>query len=417
MSDRILIETSDPDERTDAARRSWRGVALATVAIAIVGWSLASTTNSSEAPEPDPTLLTEPFSPPDGAWSEIEFSGEGAFTTVLETDEGLFAAGSGRKVDSTPFVWASPDGITWEETSGPWQPGDIIVALGKGPAGFLAGGYQIGRAFRGGLTDSLPKIWSSTDGSSWDLEPTTGLPSDAVITGMTAVAGEVVAIGWQGPAALEPLAAPVQEASPRVWSSSDGSDWTDVTPDGEATWFADVAITPTGLAVVGGADDRGPAIWMLEQGTWTHLPNPQADAETVSALTWVDDAIIALTRSITDPEALVSAWSIGPDRTWTPTLTGIERPGTSGWVEAVDGSLFAASGFSRSVISTGPEVFVSRSGEEWIGVEVTAGVTPWPPPRITAVIDFRGELYAFGSRGPSPAAWQLADDPEDSTGP
>ena len=60
----------------------------------------------------------------------------------------------------------------------------------------------------------------------------------------------------------------------------------------------------------------------------------------------------------------------------------------------------------------GPEVFVSQRGTEWIGVEVTSGLTPWPPPRIMSVLEFRGDLFAFGSRGPNPAAWRLFPDGE-----
>lgn len=415
MSDRILITTADQDGATAPRRRGpWRATSLvAILALLIAGWSFASTSTPEDS-KPDPTLVPQPFSPPDGTWSEIEFSGDGAFISVLDTGEGLIAAGSGRRVDATPFVWTSADGATWNQASGDWEPGDLITTLVKGPAGYLAGGYQIDQSFRGTVTDAEPKIWSSPDGTSWVQRPIAGLPDGGVITGMAAAAEAVIAIGWNGPAVLEPLSAPIPEATPRVWSSEDGINWTDITPDGAATWFAAVAVTPTGFAL-GGANARGAAIWTFEQGTWTHLPAPEPDDDTVTALTWRDDRLVALTRSASDPEALVFVWSV-IEGAWDAALTGIERPGMGGWIATIDGNLFAASAFTRTVISNGPELYVSQSGTEWIGVEVTAGVTPWPPPRIMSILEFENDLYAFGSRGPSPAAWRLLDEPTPAAG-
>ena len=283
MSDRILIETAESHAPGAVRRRRrWRIPALfAAVAVAIIGWSVSSP-DTGEISEPDPTLVPKPFSPPEGTWTEIEFSGEGAFTAVLDSGVGLIAAGTGRRVDSTPFVWTSTDGVSWNRASGPWETGELITALVKGPAGFLAGGYQIDQAFRGTITDAAPRIWSSPDGSSWESSPVTGLPANGVVTDLAAAAEAVIAIGWEGPAVLEPLTAPIPEATPRVWSSSDGIIWTDITPDSPATWFADVAVTPSGFAV-GGADDEGASIWTFEQGEWTHLPTPEPDGDAVTA--------------------------------------------------------------------------------------------------------------------------------------
>lgn len=378
------------------------------LALAIAGSSYLSSGMSEEA-DADPTLVLAPFSAPEGTWTEIEFSGEGAFTSVLDSGDGLIAAGSGRRVDSTPFVWSTADGLVWNQGSGPWQPGDLIASLVKGPDGYLAGGYQIDQAFRGTITDSLPKIWTSSDGVTWELSPTEGLPTYGVITGMVAATEAVIAIGWEGPAVLEPLSAPNPEATPRVWSSDDGTNWTDITPDDTATWFADIALTPSGFAI-GGANDGWASVWVYEGGAWTSLPSPESNGAAVTALTKRDGGLIALTRSASDPEGLVFVWDVSDDGIWAPTLSGIERPGMAGSVATVGGDLFAASAFTRTVISNGPELFVSQRGNEWIGIEVTSGLTPWPPPRIMSVLEFRGELYAFGSRGPSPAAWRLVTD-------
>jgi hypothetical protein len=410
VSDRILITTSDAEEGAAPGNPLlWRGVALAMLALAVVGWSLIST-GDPDVPEPDPTLIPKPFSAPTGTWSEIEFSGDGAFTSVLQFGDVLIAAGTGRRVDSIPFIWTSSDSSVWSKATGPWQPGDLIVALAPYSEGYLAAGYRIGFDFRGGITDAEPKIWRSQDGASWESAATTGLPEGGLISGVTAAADAVIAIGWEGPAALEPLDMPIAEGSPRVWSSADGIEWTDITPDGPATFFADVAPTPAGVAV-GGADDSGPAIWTLDDGAWMPLPGSDSDAATVSALTvGPEGEMIALTRSRTDPESLVHVWTVSAEGDWTAIPTGSKRPGAGGWVEVIGGDLFAGSGFTRTVISNGPELWVSQRGAEWIGVEVTAGVTPWPPPRITAMIERDGRLFAFGSRGVGPAAWQLIED-------
>ena len=189
---------------------------MAGLTLLIAGWSIAAT-SAPQSSESDPTLVPRPFSPPDGTWSEIEFSGDGAFTAVLDTGEGLIAAGSGRRVDATPFIWASTDGADWHPASGAWEPGDLIATVVKGPTGYLAGGYQIDQSFRGSVTDAEPKIWTSPDGTSWEPSPIVGLPDNGVITRMVAAAEAVIAIGWNGPAVLEPLSAPTTESTPRVW--------------------------------------------------------------------------------------------------------------------------------------------------------------------------------------------------------
>jgi hypothetical protein len=407
VTERILIETAEDDVRSARRRRrSWAPVIA--VVLMIAGWSVAST-GTSEEPDPDPALLPEPFAPPEGTWVEIPFSGEGALTSVLDSGDGLIAAGSGRRVDATPLVWVSTDGARWTEATGPWRRGDLIASLVKGPAGYLAGGYQIDQSFRGNLTDAEPRIWSSSDGTFWELSAIIGLPDGGVVTDLAAAADAVIAIGWEGPTPLEPLAAPIPEVTPRVWSSDDGITWVDITPDGAASWFADVAVTPFGFAV-GGADDQGASIWAFEEGEWAHLPTPEPTGDAVTALTWHTDALVALTRSASDPEALVFVWSVDGDGSWTAAPTGSDSPGMGGWLATIDGDLYAASAFTRSVISMGPEVFVSRNGTEWAPVEVTSGLTPWPPPRIMSVLRFEGDLFAFGSRGPSPAAWRLVED-------
>ena len=75
----------------------------------------------------------------------------------------------------------------------------------------------------------------------------------------------------------------------------------------------------------------------------------------------------------------------------------------------IDGDVFGGPGFTRSIYPGGPEMWVSDDGEEWIGVEVTGGPSPWPPSIVTTMTQHEGDLLALGSRGGQPTIWRLTE--------
>ncbi|MFD0682960.1 hypothetical protein [Actinomadura fibrosa] len=166
------------------------------------------------------------------AWRSSDLKGwrradvEGAPADVAATAKGYVAVG-GR--DKAPAVWTSPDGVKWSPVKlpaglaeGPLSEvaarGDVLVAVGAGAAPLvsadggatwaprpLAGaasltavaatprGFAVAAAT--GARDAA--VWASGDGAAWRRVPVSGLdgPGDQRLTAMTALGGEVLAVG------------------------------------------------------------------------------------------------------------------------------------------------------------------------------------------------------------------------------
>lgn len=404
MSGRVYVpDSADPVVEPE---RQVRGPsALPLVALALV----AVTAFAVAAPDPGISpnqIVLRPFAPPSGAWEPLALDGVGTFSDVIEVDGSLVAVGSGLRVDSVPFVWRSTDGHRWQRARGDWEAGDLIIGVEAHSGALFAFGYRLTDPLRGTGTEALPRVWTSQDGREWASVKTRGLPPQAVIGDAAATGNALAAVGWDGPAVLEPRVPPPEDVAVKVWTSPDGIEWTDVTPP-DATWFHDVAAFGDEFVLSGTAGGT-PTIWRgADRFGATSIDDPRLTAHTVVASVGLDDHLLAMVRLTRDVEGVTSLWGLADD-VWTE-IDVAGRPDSAGWLRLIDDDLYAGPSFTRSIYPAGPEVWVSDDGDEWIGVEVTGGQTQWPPSIVTAVARFDGALVAFGSRHGRPTVWHLAE--------
>lgn len=404
MSDNILLPTSEPDVASE--RRPHRparlGLALigSVLAAAWTLWPAAGTEDPADA-----LPVPEPFSAPLGEWIEAAFPDlDGGFTAIAERDGRLTAVGTGLRVDSPPFAFSSPDGTTWERSDGPWERGELILDVTSHEDGFLAVGHGFDLET---LSGTGLRLWASADGRSWHRRSTVGFSDDAVVTQIAFTEGRFMAIGYEGEAPIDPGFPQGSASSGRVWTSTDAETWIDDTPESIQPAFNSLIASDTGGFVIGGVAEQRPTVWRHDDG-WSASANPLDEYRSIGVTAVVERADDLIVMSQLDPpESPVFLWAIDEEGEWTGLFGETQRPQSTRWITVVDGDLYAGPPFSRAVFTTGPELWVSDRGRDWFGVEITRGVSPWPPAAVSTLIETDRRLVAFGSRGGSPTLWTL----------
>lgn len=208
-----------------------------------------------------------------GEWVGSAPAGDVANATAL----GIAATGSGfvivgsREAETeggtllTPAAWTSSDGLRWTAAETPDAPGVALDVAASGD-GLVA----VGSALDGETTEGIaPFVMASPDGESWEEVEASGLPSTPE-GGLQGIAHRDGA--WYA------LSLDIESAA--LWTSADGSSWSEHTafPTGEAP--AALADSPQGLLAVGATvPDAQPRMWRVtgggakEQG----LPSQVAD--------------------------------------------------------------------------------------------------------------------------------------------
>lgn len=407
MSNNIVLPTSQPERAEEPLHQRPRGIGLALIAVSLIAAAALWPGRAEEGPS-EPLPIPAPFAPPVGEWVETSFpQSDGSFTDVARLDTRLVATGTGLRVDSAPFVYWSDDGESWGAADGPWERGDLILELVAHDDGFIAAGHGLDlETLRGnGL-----KLWTSSHGVEWEHVEPVGLGESPVVTDLAHTGDRFVAVGYEGEAGADPGFRSYGGGDGRVWESSDGISWADITPEGVEPWFGTLAVAGNGDVLVGGLSMQQPTVWRLGLG-WSASSNTRGEYrnQAVHAIVTDDDTLIVMS-STPVPESLVWLWAVDADGTWRALFGESRRPQSTGWMRSIDGNLFAGAPFSRAVFTTGPELWVSDRGRDWYGVEVTRGVSPWPPAAVSTLTETGGRLLAFGSRGGTPTIWALRSD-------
>jgi hypothetical protein len=368
---------------TGTTESRWRnavviGVTIlaAVAAIGLVVWLLmrpddgvsqASPTARADASPSDPTASpTAAETPPPTAWTwEVRELPGGPSLGAAHID-GLWVA-----LDRLE-AWTSTDAVTWEPATveGP-HPGEGTTQMG--PITELGGAfYSVGNWF--GLGDSVqPVIWRSADGTEWTLVT----PSEE--WGWT-FANDVATDGRQ----LALAGNEFEFGLGHVWTSTDGSTWTERTSDsGPATMNA-IHGNADGFVSVGyRLDEDGnslPAIWHSADGeSWTDASLPPTD-DPVSLLDVVhvpNGPYVALgVVGVQIDAGAYVIWYADDPSTWTDAteLTGGSLPGL---LLATDSGVLAITGTLE-----GPAVRFSTDGVTW--EEVPNFIQPARLARATA---------------------------------
>ena len=142
---------------------------------------------------------------------------------------GLVAIGLAelRDGEERPVAWLSDDGSSWQLVANAFgrQPGTALVDVVAYREGMLAIGRRGNRVL----------VWTSDDGRSWTRSPhspardpgdISAAPGSLDLRGVATHGRNIVISGWYHGPGIDP------EHYPRIWTSSNGSDWRSGPPGG-----------------------------------------------------------------------------------------------------------------------------------------------------------------------------------------
>ncbi|MEX1207828.1 MAG: hypothetical protein WEE36_04360 [Acidimicrobiia bacterium] len=194
-------------------------------------------------------------------------NGYETMNAVVAFGDQLVAAGTSERGAE---VWLSSDGLRWSRVA--LQP-DLAVPGSEINDMILAGPGLVGAGEAGGEDGYSPAVWTSTDGLEWTLvspdPPTFERPGYGGIAALTAGPDRLVAVGygWSNAA---------------IWTSVDGAQWSPIPHDddlfgdaSEASYrtIDDVVAFEGGFVAVGMAQDGDNArasVWLSADGiTWS----------------------------------------------------------------------------------------------------------------------------------------------------
>lgn len=250
------------------------------------------------------TRLTLPEAP-------LAADGTGAmFTAITTTSTGWATVVSNGQIDEfgradgTSEVWTTTTGTDWTRST-PIPAGAMIESIAAIPAGTIIGGTD---------STGQPIVWTSADNASWQRVPLPsdgiGFVARIIQIGDTAVAiSSTSSAPGVGYSQTDTGFALEGTSSLRIWTSTDGLTWqTPPIPTELAApqqWTTSAAGSPTGAVIaVRTMDVNGPAVWTLTTAdghTWTAAPTTTPG--TITAIASIDTTWVAASTGDLDPFA------------------------------------------------------------------------------------------------------------------
>jgi hypothetical protein len=197
--------------------------------------------------------------------------------------------------DTPGIVRWSPDGLTWwDDPAGPLDanlstivPVDDELLLVGQSTGARAG------------------AWFSAEGRSW--AEALGAPLD-LWSAVEWPGHGIVAAGGSGPSGV-------------VWSSPDGSVWTDVAspePGAEKRYLTGLAASPARVVAIGDVDGRAAAWWTTDLIRWTETGAAWGRDAALQSVTWIGDTFLIAGRRSNRP----AVWASADGAAWS----GVDLP-------------------------------------------------------------------------------------------
>ena len=410
---RLAISIGVPSPAHVGRRTSGVAVMLAAIVLAVVA---CSTSPASQAwTRVDPSSIDQP-----PGFEEVHHNFQGSLqntcapchpavdttmTGVTSGPAGLVAVG---------WIFQGFHGVAWRSTNGTlWRLGPPL-----GERTVLSGvAASRDRYVAVGLDGNGATPWTSTDGATWDqvVSPAfSGMPLRA-----TAI------VHWSGGFAIAGYAgAEVGPASPRFWSSPDGSSWHAASLPEDGLGGRPVAIAAGGPGLVavgaGSSDANGPAAaWVSSDGLrWERVERSPAfaDVRLRAVASIANVGLVAVGEALAgDVGAILLS---GDGLTWRRATTGSAVGGSGIQVRL---NAVSPGGPGIVVLGTADEgvqygeaaVWTSHDGSTWTR---GPGAPAFADAELTAVAPFGGDLVAVGDRGApdtyiatvwtSPPAWR-----------
>jgi hypothetical protein len=229
-------------------------------------------------------------------WKRIELGlGPGATGILDSVSTGpkgfsaVLSQSQGTGLPSKNLLVTSSDGASWSVETNPIaakDPGASINNVVQTDSGYVAVGSYT-KPGAGSATDAA--VWTSSDGKAWTRSTSKSLvtPRYESINDATEGGPGLIAVGTRDNGKAE---------QPTVWTSTDGTDWTDVSQGKEFTGQGGggvnkVLATDTGIIAVGQAGktgNKGVTAWLSSDGkTWTVQNVAPAPGDTIPSVTGV----------------------------------------------------------------------------------------------------------------------------------
>jgi hypothetical protein len=234
---------------------------------------------------------------------------------------------------NTVIVHGTSDGrlVSWTRSDGEFVRSDIAVADGLvivfDLAPFGGSAVLVGSDFEG-----LPRLWTSTDGTAWTDVVTTGFDQPADVLALSASPEALYAAGGLRDGTGGPA------VRPAIWRSTDGAHWDFVTPPETPANGAvrDVVAGPGGVIVAMQAEGRG-SIWRsVDDGLTLSPATVELDSAPfgwmVESIARLDERLVGVGTLIGDTgPTLLSLVSFDDGVTWTSPPDDGAAPGGDGF--------------------------------------------------------------------------------------
>jgi N-acetylneuraminic acid mutarotase len=359
------------------------------------------------------------WSSPDGiTWTEETHDApfaKGASATVMNGR--IYTLGGDENGVYRRDVYSSADGRTWrlENATPPFAFRHEFMFASLSNRLYLIGGLTSVTT-----NDRTNEVWSSADGANWVQETSAAAFSPRGYSGVTAHNGRLFILGGFIGDFDYTLFDSRLFAADDVWSTTNGSQWTEHSPHADGVWQGvHNALVHNGrMWVVGGWDNqpRADTLSSADGMTWTYQPTGTLFTPAVDAAVTVHNGEFWVGGSYTDPNDIANVlnevWHSADAINWTRATASPAFGPRSGYqMVSFNNQLLVLGGYaSGSPIGLTPSNHVYRSTDGVTWTQVTQ-VAPFEPNVNARAVVLNGRLYLIGGIGGSPASdvWSTAD--------
>ncbi|TQV74553.1 hypothetical protein FKG94_16205, partial [Exilibacterium tricleocarpae] len=301
-------------------------------------------------------------------------------------------------------VWSSLDGITWARatTNAAFSPRDGHQVVAFNDKLWLVGGYD------GRVTND---VWSSPDGIAWTQEETGNAVFSprqkhqvVVFDNKLWVIGGLVGDYYGEELALAEEGEGESDYTNDVWWSSDGIEWNQVLPSGDVfspRFGHQVVVLDGKLWLVGGIGgefiEAQTDVWSSENGSaWTQVSTTAPARSGEDQVVVFDGKLWLVGSEDVFGEVTNSVWSSQDGDEWSSIPNDVAFPGRmAGYqVVAFDDRLWLVGGLTSDFDGgLKNDVWSSLDGSEWTQVPTSEA---FPPRYGHQVVVFKNKLWLVG---------------------